>query len=131
MGVKMQKRILLAYDDKNFNGVVESILNSAGHRVKTVETAGSAFRELRKHQYDLLVLDIGLPGGMAPKLCQALKNNIQYLKLPILIMLESNTFEQIDEEQEIAKSGDVCIQKPIEPSEFLASVQGLLERMAG
>lgn len=126
---KKRKRILVADDDSGFRRVTESILESAGYRVETVETAGNAFKEMRRNHYDLLVLDIGLPGKMAIKLCQALKKDSRYSKMPILFMLGSKTFGELEhEEQKIVEGGYVYVRKPFKAKEFLANVHGLLEK---
>lgn len=126
---KKLKNILIVDDDTSIRGVTKSILESAGYRVETAETAGSALKELRKHQYDLLVLDIGLPGKMAMKLCQTLKKSSRYFDIPILFMLGFKLYGELEyEKQKVVEGGYVYIRKPFKAKEFLANVSDLLEK---
>lgn len=128
---KKRKRILVADGDRSFREVTESILESAGYRVETAETAGSAFKEMRRNHYDLLILDSGLPGKMASKLCHTLKKSDRYSKLPILFMMGTKTFDQLEyEKQKIVEDGHACMHKPFKAKEFLANVHSLLEEQS-
>ena len=122
-----KKRILIADDDKAFRKFTESVLESAGYTVEAVETAGSAFKEMRRRPYDLLVLDSRLPGKMAIKLSQALKKSSRSSRIPIMFILGSKTVGELEyEEQRIVEDGYAHLRKPFTAKELVVNVRSLL-----
>jgi DNA-binding response OmpR family regulator len=124
-----KKRILVADDDSKFRGVTSAILTSAGFKVDAVETAVSGLKEMKKCRYDLLILDIDLPGNTATKLFQVLKKSGEFSEIPIFITLGTKTFKELKSEmREAVELADGYMQKPFQSSAFLATIRALLER---
>ena len=55
-------KILLVEDDQPLAGGIASALESDGHVIKTLHDGKSALEEIERTTFDLLILDIGLPG---------------------------------------------------------------------
>jgi two-component system, OmpR family, response regulator len=55
-------KILLVEDDQPLAGGIASALESDGHVIKTLHDGESALEEIERTTFDLLILDIGLPG---------------------------------------------------------------------
>jgi len=58
----MKKRILVVDDEKNLRILYEEELKSEGYDVEVADSAESAFKWLDKKEYDVIVLDIQMPG---------------------------------------------------------------------
>lgn len=58
----MKKRILVVDDEKNLRILYEEELKSEGYDVDVADSAESAFSNLDKKDYDVIVLDIQMPG---------------------------------------------------------------------
>jgi len=57
-------RLLLVDDDNAVRQLIAEALRDDGHIVAEAAEAGSALAQLRAERFDLLVTDLGLPGGM-------------------------------------------------------------------
>ncbi|MFH1861475.1 MAG: response regulator [bacterium] len=58
----MKKRILVVDDEKNLRILYEDELQEEGYHVDVVDSAEAAFKLLKDHSYDVIVLDIQMPG---------------------------------------------------------------------
>src|SRR5436309_3458711 len=56
------KRVLVVDDDPISRSIVRDLLGCRGFEVDGAENAQTALEKVRRHQYDLLILDIFLPG---------------------------------------------------------------------
>src|SRR5262245_61456652 len=77
-------RILLAEDEHALGEWLSKALEQSGFRVDWVDDGGLAERALADHDYDALVLDLGLPGQGGHQLLQKLR--AQDRRLPVLIL---------------------------------------------
>jgi len=84
-------KILLLEDDTLFNDAISTYLTSTGHQVQNFEDGKDAYRSIQKENFDLLILDINVPGmdglSLLEKL-QALKIQIPTIYISALIGIE-------------------------------------------
>jgi DNA-binding NtrC family response regulator len=80
-------RIIIADDDNNLLRVLSTELTDNGYNVTAVDSGSEAVKRIRQHEYDVLLLDLGLPGlgGMG-----VLKEVISYDSPPEVIILTGN-----------------------------------------
>ncbi|MDQ7998123.1 MAG: response regulator [Luteibacter sp.] len=117
-------RILLAEDDAAIAAAVRASLEQGGHAVDHVTDGASADHALRDHDYDLLVLDLGLPllDG-SDVLARARKRGAS---LPVLVVTAR---EGLKERVRVLDLGaDDYLVKPFALAEFDARVRALLRR---
>ena len=67
--------ILVVDDDRRIRDLLSRYLAQQGYRVTTAASASEARAKLRGLDFDLLVLDVGLPDGSGLDLCKALRQH--------------------------------------------------------
>lgn len=94
------RRILLVEDELEFRLTTQLMLELEGFQVDCAEDGAAAVEMASQHQYDCILMDIGLPKLDGIKACKAIKqdqaqNNRSYLT-PIVAMTESTQMKQLD-----------------------------------
>lgn len=120
------KRILLVEDDTNLADGLVIALEGEGYEVVHVADGKSALEEAPKGNYNLVLLDVMLPGLDGISICRQLRND--GFTLPILFI---SARDQSDERIEgLVAGGDDYITKPFEMQELKARIQGIFRRQA-
>jgi len=120
------KTILLAEDDPNLADGLIINLEAEGYQVVHLANGTDVIDEFSRGNFDLLLLDIMLPGTDGLTICKRLRT--QGSKVPILfITARSQTEERIEG---LIAGGDDYITKPFEVAELLARIQGIFRRQA-
>jgi two-component system OmpR family response regulator len=117
-------RILLVEDEKKLSAVIKRGLKEAHYAVDLAENGNDALFKAETNPYDLIILDIMLPGKDGIFICRQLRKNQN--DTPILILTARD-----DEEDKISgldSGADDYITKPFSFPEFLARVRALLRR---
>lgn len=110
----MKKRILLVDDEKNIRITISKSLVSDSLAVDQVVSAEEALDYLLIHQYDLMLLDIRLPGMSGEELLQKLKE----LEIEVKTVIIS-AHGSIEMAVRLLKSGALdFIEKPFSPDEL-------------
>jgi len=115
-------RILVAEDEPGISSFVVKGLKAAGHAAFVVEDGNSALREARSGEFDLLVLDLGLPGmdGLAV-LTQLRKGGSQ---IPVVILTARDDVDTLVTGLDLGASD--FITKPFRFDELLARIRSRL-----
>lgn len=120
-------RILLVEDDKMIAEAVSNGLKTARYAVDWVNNGNTAEQALNSQQYDLALLDLGLPGQDGLQVLKHLrqeKNNT-----PVLIVTAR---DDLDSRLAGLDGGaDDYIIKPFDLSELLARIRAILRRQSG
>jgi DNA-binding response OmpR family regulator len=123
-----EKKILLIDDDKDILQVLNLRLRSQGYQVAAASDAISAVSVARKEKPDLIVLDIGLPGGDGFIVMQRLKSLLDFALTPIIVV---SARDEAATKDRALKAGAVAyFQKPINSKHFLDTVQRALGQIA-
>lgn len=117
-------RILLVEDEPHLAVGIRFNLESEGYNVVHVETGEAALTALEDFSFELLVLDLMLPGIDGLEVCRRVRKDQP--QLPIL-MLTART-EEADRVAGLATGADDYLTKPFSLAEFLLRVAGLLRR---
>lgn len=119
-------RILLVDDDPELLEAVRIRLRSAGYEVHTAADGVQATRLARLERPDLVVLDIGMPGGDGHTVANRLKNDPVTMLTPI-VFLTARTHEN-DFERARRNRVDKYLVKPFQVDELVLAVDELVER---
>jgi len=119
-----EKKILLVDDDKDVLHVLNLRLKSQGYLVAVASDAITAVSAARKEKPDLIVLDIGLPGGDGFIVMKRLQSLYEFVLTPIIVVSARDAAATKDS---ALKAGAVAyFQKPIKTKDFLAAIQRAL-----
>jgi two-component system, OmpR family, response regulator len=117
-------RILLAEDDPSIAGAICASLRHGGHAVDHVTSGSLADAALRDHDYDLLVLDLGLPSLDGSEVLRRLRG--RGTVMPVLVVTAR---DGLPERIRVLDLGaDDYLVKPFALAEFEARVRALLRR---
>jgi two-component system OmpR family response regulator len=115
--------ILMVEDDRDIANLVSRFLRNHDMRVKAVANGREMDGALRDGRFDLVVLDLMLPGEDGLSLCRRLRSDGA---LPI-IMLTAKA-EEIDRILGLEMGADDYLVKPFNPRELLARIRAVLRR---
>jgi two-component system phosphate regulon response regulator OmpR len=118
--------ILVIDDDRRIRELLQSYLAENGFRVSVAPTAAAARDRMRGLTFDLLILDVMMPGESGTALAQSLRSVQE--RIPILILSALSEIE--DRINGLMAGSDDYLPKPFEPRELLLRVQNLLRRAA-
>ena len=119
----MAKILIAEDDDAVMFGLVQA-LQAASHIVEAVESGKEALDRLRLYQYDLAVLDWGLPVLTGIEICKQYRASKG--TMPILILTGKAAEE--NKEEGLDSGADDYLTKPFSMKEFLARIRALLRR---
>ncbi len=120
------KTVLLVEDDKNLAQGLVMNLEAEGYQVVHVADGLLAFDTCRKGNFDMVLLDIQLPGKDGLTICKELRQH--GYTLPILFLTARDETEQ--KVEGLLAGGDDYITKPFDMQELLARMQGVFRRAA-
>jgi len=118
-----KKHILIVDDDTRICDLLEKFLNKNGYLISTVHNAEEARRLLLGLEFDLIILDVMMPGESGIELTVDLRKKI---KTPILLLTARGEAE--DRILGLEAGADDYLPKPFEPMELLLRIQAILRR---
>jgi len=122
-------RILVVDDEPDILRLLSYNLKKHGYQTDEVRDGEEALRRIREHPYQLIILDLMLPGLSGMEICRILKQNPKTSSIPI-IMLTARS-EEMDKVTGLESGADDYITKPFGVREFLARVKTVLRRAEG
>ena len=115
--------IMVVDDDDRLRKLLQRYLTDNGYRVTTAQSAQDAEAKLRGLTFDLLVLDVMMPGENGVEFTQRLR---QRLSVPILLLTAMGEAE--DRITGLESGADDYLTKPFEPRELLLRIATILRR---
>ena len=116
--------ILVVDDDTRIRELLRSYLRDNGFRVSVAANAQAAREKMAGLEFDLLVLDVMMPGESGVEFTQSLRdvtNNVPILMLSALSQSD-------DRIAGLASGSDDYLAKPFEPTELLLRIRNILKR---
>ncbi len=115
--------ILVVDDDDGIRSLVKKYLNENNFLVTSANSAEDAAKKIRIIKFDLIILDIMMPGKSGLEFIEENKNN---LDTPIVLLTAKGEAEERIEGLEIG--ADEYLAKPFEPKELLLRIQNILNK---
>lgn len=117
-------KILLVEDETNVASFINRGLGEEGHEVSLAFTGEEGLRMATEHTFDLLILDIMLPGLTGLEICRSVRR--QNNRTPILFLTALGTTENLV--NGLDSGADDYLVKPFKFAELLARIRSLLRR---
>ena len=118
--------LLIVDDDREIRDLVARFLKKHGFRVDTAADGREMDRVLAAGRFDLLVLDLMLPGEDGLSLCRRLRAESG---VPIILLTALG--EETDRIVGLEMGADDYLAKPFNPRELLARIKAVLRRAEG
>ncbi|UCH43076.1 MAG: response regulator [Dehalococcoidales bacterium] len=119
-------KILIVDDDQDLQRGLGVRLNANNYKVSFAMDAISAVSMARKEEPDLIILDIGLPGGDGFTVMQRLSSMANLASIPVIILTGRDSFG--NEERAAAAGAKAFLQKPVDNDVLLTSIEEALQQ---
>ena len=117
------KTILIVEDDADISMIEEAYLESAGYRTRIIEDGTLVNAAIQEEQFDLILLDLMLPGKSGYEICREIRD-----KTDIPILMVTARTESVDKIRGLGLGADDYIAKPFDPAELVARVNANLRQ---
>ena len=120
---EQSKRILVVDDDQQIRELLQSYLEKNNFGVIALEDGSQLMELLHSQPFDLVILDIMMPGDDGFSLCRKVRTE---LEVPIIMLTASA--EETDRIIGLELGADDYVAKPFNPRELLARIKAVLRR---
>jgi two-component system, OmpR family, alkaline phosphatase synthesis response regulator PhoP len=121
----MNPRILLVEDEPSVRLTVTDLLVDEGYDVETASDGPSGLKRASEEPYDVVLLDIMLPGMNGLDVCRELRR----LGKDVAVLMLTARGQLTDKVVGLKLGADDYLVKPFEPAELLARIEALLRRV--
>ena len=115
--------ILVVDDDEGIRLLVKKYLNENNYLVTTADTAENADQKIKLINFDLIILDIMMPGKSG---LEFIKENKNKLEPPVILLTAKG--EAIERVEGLETGADDYLPKPFEPRELILRIQNILDK---
>src|SRR6185295_3283277 len=125
---ELKTRVLVVDDDQRLRELVVRYLSEQGFEVRAVSDAAGMDKQLARERYDLVVLDLMLPGEDGLAICRRLRGEKASNTIgPAIIMLTAKG-DEVDRIVGLEMGADDYLPKPFNPRELVARINAVLRR---
>jgi len=121
-----KETLLIVEDEADIRELISFNLEMSGYEVIKAADGEEGLTLARRHQPDLIILDIMLPGMDGLKVCRQLRSEANTRKTPVMILTARS--EEDDQITGFESGADDYITKPFSPRVLVARVKALLRR---
>ena len=118
--------LLVVEDDQNLSRLLEYNLERAGFKCLLSSSGEHGLEQLSRKSFDLVLLDIMLPGIDGFEICRRIRQNQLYKDLPIIMLTAKG--EEIDRILGFELGIDDYVIKPFSPRELILRIRAILKR---
>ena len=115
--------ILMVDDDEGIRTLVKKYLNENNYLVTTANSAEDAFEKIQIIKFDLIILDIMMPGKSG---LEFIKENQKKLDTPVILLTAKGEANERVEGLEVG--ADDYLPKPFEPKELILRIQNIIQK---
>ena len=115
--------IMVVDDDQGIRSLVKKYLNENKFLVTTAENAEDASKKIKLIKFDLIILDIMMPGQNG---IQFIQENKKKIETPIILLTAKG--EAIERVEGLEVGADDYLPKPFEPKELILRIKNILDK---
>ncbi len=123
------KSILVVDDEPDIVTLLSHNLKKEGFSVTSVSDGEEALAAVKKRDFDLVILDLMLPGIQGMEICRILRSAPRTEGLPVIMLTARG--EEHDRVKGLETGADDYMTKPFSPRELIARVKAVLRRTDG
>lgn len=120
----VKTKVLVVDDDRRLRDLLDRYLTEQGFAVSAVADGAALDKTLAREEFDLIVLDLMLPGEDGLNICRRLRGDGN--KTPILILTAKG--DEVDRIIGLELGSDDYLPKPFNPRELVARIKAILRR---
>ena len=117
-------KIIVVDDDARLRELLNRYLTEQGYAVRVVHDAADMNRQLGRERYDLMILDLMLPGEDGLSICRRLRGSGE--SMPIIMLTAKG--DDVERIVGLEVGADDYLPKPFNPRELVARIQAVLRR---
>jgi two-component system KDP operon response regulator KdpE len=117
-------RILVVDDEPQIRRVLRSTLSALGFVVADAESGEAALERVRAERFDLILLDINMPGLSGLETCRAIRS-----RSDVSIIMVTVRDRSVDKTEALDAGADGYVTKPFDVNELLARIRATLRRV--
>jgi DNA-binding response OmpR family regulator len=121
------RRVLVAEDDPDIVELLVHYLTGEGMTVESVGNGRVSLEKLRATAFDLLILDLQLPGMDGLAVCSEVRRDPRLKSLPVVMLTARG--DEADRIVGLELGADDYVVKPFSPKELVARVRALFRRV--
>jgi len=121
--VKIIAHILVVDDDEGIRTLVKKYLNENNFLVTTADSAEDAAEKIEIIDFDMIILDIMMPGKNG---LQFIQENMKKINTPVVLLTAKGTADERVEGLEVG--ADDYLPKPFEPKELVLRIKNILKK---
>ena len=121
----MPRRILVIEDNKDLAHLLEIHLRDLSFEVDLALDGGSGLAKAESNRYDLIILDLMLPGIDGLEICRRVRSKNTYSPI-LMLTAKSSEFDRV---LGLEMGADDYVTKPFSIRELLARVKAIFRRM--
>jgi len=125
---EVEPHLLIVDDDARLRDLLRRFLSENGFRVTVAADAADARARMASFAFDLVVLDVMMPGDSGLDLTRELRRGRPSPRLPILLL--TAMAEPEDRVNGLEQGADDYLAKPFEPRELVLRIRNILDRRA-
>ena len=114
-------KILIAEDSETELAYLQEVLSATRHEISTTRDGLQAEAAARGSKFDLIILDVIMPGKNGFQVCRNLKTDPNYKDIPIILLTSKS--EASDKFWGKKQGADAYITKPYDPLDLLPEIR--------
>ena len=120
---KFEPSVLIVDDDEEVADFLELCLKEKKCKVTAAYDGLSALKKIEQYKFDLILLDVIMPGKTGVEVCQILKSNPKTKHIPVIMITTTDDLTEIDLCHQLGCS--FYMVKPADYNKFMAAVENL------
>lgn len=121
----MSEKVLICDDEVQLTKVFKAIIENEGYECDTVYNGEDAIYKVFENNYDLILLDVQMPGLDGFEVCTAIKKNEKSKDIPVLFLTGLRDYESRLKGLQVGAND--FISKPVEAPELILRVKNMLK----